>query len=102
MCAPNCPLIFTICELVSKKKATSLVWNYFGFEADEDGKLINIEKAICCIESGCREKPVLAKGKNTSNLLTHLRSYHPKHYTELIRAQEKKKSKEKNLKTSEG
>ena len=102
MCAPNCPLIFTMCELVLKEKATSVVWNYFGFEADEDGKLINTEKAICCIASGCRKKPALAKGENTSNLLTHLWRHHPNHYTELIRAKEKKKSKEKNLKTSEG
>ena len=52
--------------------------------------------------SGCRQKTVLAKGGNISNLLTHLQRHHPKHYTELIQAQEKKKSKVKNLKTSEG
>ena len=91
-----------MCELVSKEKATSLVWNYFGLEADKDGKPINAEKAICRIASGCRKKPVLAKGGNTSNLLTHLRRHHPKHYAELLQAQEKKKSKEKNLKASEG
>ena len=85
-----------MCELVSKEKATWLVWNYFGFEADEDGKPINTEKAICHIASGYGKKPVLAKGGNTSNLLTHLRRHHPKHYTKLIQAQEK------NLKTSEG
>ena len=91
-----------MCELVSKEKATSLVWNYFGLEADKDGKPINAEKAICRIASGCGKKPVLAKGGNTSNLLTHLRRHHPKHYAKLLQAQEKKKSKEKNLKASEG
>ena len=91
-----------MCELVSKEKATSLVWNYFGFEAGEDGKPINSENAICRIASGCRKKPVLAKGGNTSNLLTHLRRHHPKQYAELIEAQEKKKSKEKSLKTYQG
>ena len=60
MYAPNCPLIFTMCELVLKEKTMSLVWNYFGFEADEDGKLINTEKPIYCVASGCRKKPVSA------------------------------------------
>ena len=89
-------------ELVSKDKATSLVWNYFGFEAGEDGKPINSEKAICRIATGCRKKPVLAKGGNTSNLLTHLKRHHHKQYAELIEAQEKKKSKENGLKASQG
>ena len=86
MCAPNRHLVFTMCELVSKEKVISLVWNYVGFEANEDGKSINTEKAICHIASGCRKKPVLAKGGNISNLLTHLQRHHPKHYTELIQA----------------
>ena len=60
MCAPNRHLIFTICELVLKEKATLLVWNYFRFEADEDGKPINTKKAICHIASGCRKMSVLA------------------------------------------
>ena len=53
--APNRHLIFAMCELVLKEKATLLVWNYFGFEADEDGKLINTEEAICHTASGCRK-----------------------------------------------
>ena len=93
---------FSQCLNLSKDKATSLVWNYFGFEAGEDGKPINSEKAICRIASECRKKPVLAKGGNTSNLLTHLKRHHHKQYAELIEAQEKKKSKENSLKASQG
>ena len=100
MCAPSRHFILTM-ELVSKEKATLLVWNYFGFEVGEDGKPINSGNAICRIASGCRKKPVLAKGGNTSNLMTHLRRHHLKQYAELIEAQ-KKKSKDKSLKTSQG
>ena len=46
--------------LVLKEKAAFNVWNYFRFEAHEDGILINIEKVICHIASGCRKKPVSA------------------------------------------
>ena len=91
-----------MCELVSKENSTSLVWNYFGFKAGEDGKPINSEKAICRVTSGCTKKPVLAKGGNTSNLLTHLKRHHPKQYAELIEAQEKKKAKDKSSKRSQG
>ena len=69
---------YSMCESVSKEKVTSLVWNYFRFKAGEDGKPINSENGICHISSGCRKKPVLAKGGNMSNLLMHLRRHHPK------------------------
>jgi len=71
-----------------------------GWRAGEDGNPINSEKAICHIASGCRKKPVLAKGRNTSNLITDLKRHHPKHYAELIEAQKKKAAKEKSSKTS--
>ena len=45
---------------------------------------------------------MLAKGGNTSNLLIHLKRHHPKQYVELIQTQEKKKSKEKCSKVTEG
>ena len=90
-----------MCELVLKENSTSLVWNYFGLKAGEDGKPINSEKAICRVTSGCTKKPVLAKGRNTSNLLTHFKRHHPKQYAELIEAQEKKKAKDKSLKRSQ-
>ena len=51
MCTPRHHLIFTMCELVLKDKATLLVWNNFGFQAGEDGKPITSEKANCCIVS---------------------------------------------------
>ena len=57
--------VLTICELISKEKAMSLVWNYFGFEAGEDGKMINSENVMCRIVSVSRRKPILVRGRNT-------------------------------------
>ena len=45
--------VLTICELILKEKAMSLVWNYFGFEAGEDRKMINSENVICRINNKC-------------------------------------------------
>ena len=87
-------------DLVSKDKATSLILDYFGFKAGEDGKPIDSKKASCRIASGCRKKPVLAKGRNASNLLMHLKRHHQKQYAELIEGQEKK-NRRKSLKASQ-
>ncbi|XP_038062433.1 E3 SUMO-protein ligase ZBED1-like [Patiria miniata] len=60
-------------RLVAKKKTKSVVWNYFGFEPNEDGAPKNENEAICRL---CRKK-VAAKQGNTSNLLAHVRANHP-------------------------
>lgn len=49
-----------------------MVWIYFGFKADERGRPLNSDEAICRL---CR-KIVLAKG-NTTNLRSHLKRRHP-------------------------
>ena len=35
--------------IVAKANATSAVWTYFGFEADEKGKARIVSEAICCL-----------------------------------------------------
>ncbi|XP_017287978.1 uncharacterized protein LOC108245514 isoform X2 [Kryptolebias marmoratus] len=59
-------------DLIGKPRGKSMVWIYFGFKADERGRPLNADEAICRL---CR-KIVLAKG-NTTNLRSHLRRRHP-------------------------
>ena len=64
-------------ELVSKPGAKkSSVWEYFGFEADDEGKPVNEDRPIC---KKC-SRTVATKSGNTSNLLSHLRNAHPEVY----------------------
>ena len=59
-------------NLVKKPNTKSSVWTYFGLEADEsDETLRDKEDSPVC--RACK-KSVLAKGGNTSNLLTHFYS----------------------------
>ncbi len=66
-------------SLVRKPHAKSVVWNYFGLQVDEDGKILPEEDKPTC--RACK-KAVSAKGGNTTNLLTHLRDHHPELYAE--------------------
>lgn len=59
-------------DLIGKPRGKSMVWIYFGFKADERGRPLNSDEAICRL---CR-KIVLAKG-NTTNLRSHLKRRHP-------------------------
>ncbi len=61
-------------ELVPKKGAPSVVWNFFGFRKSD-----NEQKAILC--KACRAT-VVAGGGNTSNLFHHLKMKHAKQYYE--------------------
>ncbi len=65
---------------MKKPNTKSIVWNYFGLQVDEDGKILPQEedKPVC---RACK-KAVPAKGGNTTNLLTHLRDHHPELYAE--------------------
>ena len=69
--------------LTRKKNAKSVVWDYFGIHVGEDGLPVPGEeqKAVC---RSCG-KAVLAKGGNTTNLLTHLRDHHPQLHVEAMR-----------------
>lgn len=75
--------------LVPKPKTVSVVWNYFGLEQDEEGKPKNDDVAIC---RRCKRR-VQARGGNTSNLLSHLRTHHPLQHSEVVQAQKGKKRK---------
>ena len=56
-------------ELVSKSSMKSIVWDYFSLELGADGKHVDDGSAVC----QSRQKQVLAKQGNTSNLLAHFR-----------------------------
>ena len=66
-------------NLVKKKDTKSVVWNYFGIKADENGVQIPGEESRTC------HKTVLCKGGNTTNLFVHLRDGHPALYKEATR-----------------
>ena len=74
-------------SLLPKSKTTSLVWEHFGFEADNSGQKPNTtETAVCRL---CRRN-VEAKGGNTSNLRSHLRVHHQLTFRELERMRQEK------------
>ena len=58
----------------------SLVWAYFGYEANssevKEGKGLDIVICYFC------KKPVVKKGGNTSNMLSHLKVHHPLQHNE--------------------
>ena len=69
--------------LTQKKNAKSVVWDYFGIRVGEDGLPVpGEEQKPVCRSCG---KAVLAKGGNTTNLLTHLRDHHPQLHVEATR-----------------
>ena len=71
-------------NLTRKKHAKSVVWDYFGIHVGEDGLPVpGEEKKPVCRSCG---KVVLAKGGNTTNLLTHLRDHHPQLRVEATQA----------------
>ena len=74
-------------NLVKKKNTKSVVWNYFGIKADENGVQIPGEdtRPIC---RTCH-KAVLSKGGNTANLFVHLRDGNPALYKEAMKTQAK-------------
>uniref|UniRef100_A0A3P9KWX4 BED-type domain-containing protein n=1 Tax=Oryzias latipes TaxID=8090 RepID=A0A3P9KWX4_ORYLA len=59
-------------------RGKSTVWMYFGLKADERGKPMNTDRAVCRL---CR-KVVISKG-NTTNLRSHLRRRHPAEFIEI-------------------
>ncbi|KAA0721363.1 hypothetical protein E1301_Tti023538 [Triplophysa tibetana] len=64
--------------LVDKEHSRSAIWNYFGYEANEDGKPKDTNKPIC---KSCY-RAVVTKGANTSNIAKHLKDRHPDLYKE--------------------
>ena len=70
-------------QLIAKKSTTSVVWKYFGFVPDEDGKVKDKGTPICklCFSN------VTARWSNTSNLMNYLQVHHPKVYAEVKRVQ---------------
>ena len=66
-------------RLVERKDARSEIWKYFGYEADTEGKPIDIHRPVCKTYFKSNQ----AKGGNTSNMAKHLSYRHP----ELFRVQ---------------
>jgi len=84
--------------LVKKPKATSVVWSYFGLEANESGvpKVDQEQKPVC---HKCK-RSVPAKGGTKSSLMSHLKEHHSNLYVEALTAQKLQQSKEDSSKTS--
>ena len=72
-------------SLVDKQNTKSLIWKYFGFVPDNNGKPSNTDKPQCKI---CHAT-VTTKTSNTTNLRIHLQQQHPQLYTELMKTSEK-------------
>ena len=66
-------------QLVAKPRSTSIVWKYFGYEADDRGKPQTTDRPICRL---CQIE-VLAKDGNTTNLYSHLKSKHGEEYLQI-------------------
>jgi hypothetical protein len=59
--------------LVKKPNSTSVIWDFFGFEADKNGFAIDNGKPQC---RTCY-KEIACKTGNTTNLFKHLLDHHP-------------------------
>ena len=70
-------------QLISKKNTKSLVWKYFGFTPDEEGRPTN----YCNLKCKLCFTDVSAKFGNTSNFLKHLRLHHRIEFSEICCAQ---------------
>ena len=79
--------------LVEKNGTKSLIWNHFGLLSDQEGKRMQPENPVCRICHNC----VRAKNGNTSNLLSHLRNKHARHYRELRAQMEERAVKPQSL-----
>ena len=75
-------------ELISKKNTKALVWKYFGFEANDDGRSRSLDTPKCRL---CH-LPVGAKDANTTNLYSHLKIKHPEEFS-LIQCTNSKRCK---------
>ena len=62
--------------LVSKKKTTSFMWKYFGFEMDRNGRPLHVDVLKCRL---C-QTTIAVKDSNTSNLYSHLQNKHPEEF----------------------
>ena len=59
-------------DLVPKRKAMSVIWNYFGYKKDD----IDQTRVLC---RQCLASVATTRG-NTTNLFDHLRLYHTAQY----------------------
>ena len=66
--------------LVKKPKTVSIVWDYFGLRADNEGRVLTEKESLSVCRVCLREVP--AKSDNTSNMLVHLREHYPDKYSE--------------------
>ena len=73
-------------QIIAKQNTTSPC---MGLEADKDGQPKSMEDVIC---RTCKDT-VTAKGSNTSNLYSHLRSHHPTIYSKVMARKSTIKSK---------
>ena len=65
-------------DLVPKRKATSVIWNYFGYKKDD----IDQTRVLCW---QCFASVATTRG-NTTNLFDHLRWYHTAQYDKKVRS----------------
>ena len=85
-------------EFTTKEGGKSALWNYFGLKRGVDGKGIDDGNCYCFT---CRGR-VTAKNGNTSNLLAHLKSHHPKLHAEAKEAIAASKSSQVQLRPMSG
>ena len=79
---------------MKKPIATSIVWNYFGLEANEGGD----HKAVCC---ACKRN-VPAKGVIRVILMSHLKEHYAKFFVEALSTQKTQQSKGNTPKDNSG
>ncbi|XP_076879714.1 cytochrome b5 type B isoform X1 [Brachyhypopomus gauderio] len=72
-CIGELHMMETTADLVKKQNATSPVWEHFGFKPNKKEEPANLDEATCRI---CARNVVVKRG-NTSNLRSHLATYHP-------------------------
>ena len=77
----------TTTTLMNKPGTKSKVWQYFGFEVGEKGRVKDGNTPVCRI--GSCSAHVKTKHSSTTNLYSHLKQHHPTEY-ELVRPKKDK------------
>ena len=79
-------------ELVPKKKTTAPVWTYFGLEKNKERRIKTKDITVCRKCYG----HIHAKGGNTSNLVSHLKTHHPTLHGLVCSAMKSKKKEQQH------
>ena len=86
----------SLSRILAGRKKETLVWDYFTYYMEQEGKA----KCKVVIVKTNSECGALLSGKNSTNMLSHLRRLHKQEYEQYVKATEARSLKKKPKKTT--